>query len=203
MAESQYLFEGLTLTPAVFVEIALEVAAGRRMKRADLVRVVVEHHVAGGGEPPRTDPLRVAKRALSRMESAGLAVTTAGFGVWSIVPRSDESVTPGGQKEFLYCYYLPTYRLAAEAELQTRWAHKVGMTRVSVRERLASQVGTAMPERPVVAIAQEVENAAAWERAIHAVLEVRGRRLRQAPGAEWFLTNEGEVREIMRLCRPD
>lgn len=199
MVEAQdYPFAGCALTPSVFVEIALELADNRPVKRADLVRRVVDHHLAQGGEPLATDPLRVAKRALERMEAAGLATSTIGHGVWSIGVRTEKPVEL--LNEYVYCYYLPAYRLAAERSGDPAWPHKVGMTRASVSSRIAAQVGTALPERPVVVLATEVKNAAAIERAIHSVLDARGRRISDAPGAEWFVTNAEEVREIIEFC---
>ncbi|MFD6391876.1 GIY-YIG nuclease family protein [Nocardia sp. NPDC060259] len=80
------------------------------------------------------------------------------------------------------------------------WPHKIGMTTVSVAARLADQVGTALPERPVVVLELETDNAALLERAVHAVLELRGRKIETCPGNEWFETNIDEIRAVVGFC---
>ena len=74
------------------------------------------------------------------------------------------------------------------------------MTTVTVAERLRSQVGTALPEQPVIAAAFACADSALLEKAIHAVLELRGRKIRNSPGNEWFETNLAEIHEIARFA---
>ncbi len=58
-------------------------------------------------------------------------------------------------------------------------------------------MGTALPERPRIVLTEIHENAAVLERALHAVLELRGQRIAGAPGREWFNTNPVEIRSLI------
>jgi hypothetical protein len=208
--EAPYRYAGFGLTPAAFAEVVIALAGGTIARRADLIDLVVTHHVANGGTPLTTNSVSVAKRALSLLESKGLASSAVAFGMWSISGERADPVAQASNaafseealdsSEFLYVYYLPAYRDRAILEKSDEWPHKVGMTRTSVASRLASQVGTALPERPVVVLAIPVERAAALERAVHAVLELRGKRVTDAPGNEWFVTNTSEILSILDFC---
>lgn len=202
-----YKFEGFSLTPSAFAEVALQLAAGRVVRRGDLVSEVVAHHLARGGAPLTTDASRVGKRALSMLEERGLAAPTVAYGTWSFF--GEPSPTPIGEDpgdvdapscEYVYAYYLPTYRAVAEAGGLSEWPHKVGMTRVSVAARIAAQVGTALPEAPIIELAVQTANASLLERALHSVLELRGKRLGDSPGNEWFTTSRTELEQILAFC---
>lgn len=58
--------------------------------------------------------------------------------------------------------------------------------------RISQQV-TAMPEQPVVLGKFEHADTSNLERALHAILTLRGKRKKDAPGAEWFVTTPDEV----------
>lgn len=64
--------------------------------------------------------------------------------------------------------------------------------------RIAQQV-TAMPEVPEILGTYPHADVSNLERALHAVLILRGRRKLDAPGAEWFMTTSDEVRKLIQL----
>lgn len=203
-----YPFADFSLTPSAFANIAKIVAPGRTLRRAELADLVLDYHMVNGGGRMTTEISRVAKKALSMMASEGAAETTGIYGVWRISGESEGSDDPmpsvakirDALPEFVYAYYLPAYKHLAEARGGTTWPHKIGLTTVSVDSRVSTQVGTALPEKPVVIKVVETENSALLERAIHCLLEIRGRKISEAPGNEWFDTNLSEIEEILKFC---
>lgn len=63
--------------------------------------------------------------------------------------------------------------------------------------RIGQQV-TAMPERPDILGTFEHKDVHSLERALHAVLTLRGKRKNDAPGAEWFVTTPEEIQELIQ-----
>jgi len=93
----------------------------------------------------------------------------------------------------LYVYYLPTYRLQAESRGERCWPCKIGRTDGDPLTRVLSQAATALPERPRIALVIRTACASAWEAAMHGVLTLRGLRIEDSPGSEWFLTSPDDV----------
>ena len=87
----------------------------------------------------------------------------------------------------VYLYYLPAYRLQSETENGTVWPCKVGRTDRDPLVRILSQAATALPEKPHVALIVYTKHPFALEAAIHAVLTLRGKKVDDSPGKEWFL----------------
>lgn len=56
-----------------------------------------------------------------------------------------------------------------------------------------------MPEPPEVLGTFEHSDVVSLERALHAVLSLRGKRKKDAPGAEWFITTPSEVKTLIEL----
>lgn len=75
---------------------------------------------------------------------------------------------------------------------------KIGSTETDVVERIAAQVSTSTPDRPSLKLEIRTDYCRLLERAIHAVLEVRGKRV-DGGGAEWFRTSRDEIIEIVEF----
>lgn len=75
---------------------------------------------------------------------------------------------------------------------------KIGSTETDVVERIAAQVSTSTPDRPSLKLEIRTDHCRLLERAIHAVLEVRGKRV-DGGGAEWFRTSRDEIIEIFEF----
>ena len=73
---------------------------------------------------------------------------------------------------------------------------KIGYTDGDTVQRIAAQIGTSTPDKPVLFLEVRTDNCRALERALHSILAYRGRKVAGA-GDEWFLTS---VDEIERLC---
>lgn len=216
--EPPYPYAGVPLTPRVFGQLALELLNGSVLKRVEICQRVEQHHRDRGGAPS-TQPVEfTAKKALSDLAKIGVAgqVPNA-VGFWRIGELQSETddsddldsdsfdgdeygESPTGfTHEYVYVYDLPSYAELAGLHGKTRWPHKIGFTRNTPEARIASQVGTALPEHPRIVLTHECSNAMLLETAIHAVLELRGQKISSGPGTEWFDTNPEEVAALIRF----
>jgi hypothetical protein len=75
---------------------------------------------------------------------------------------------------------------------------KVGYTEGETVQRIAAQIGTSTPDKPMLLIEIKSNQCRALERAIQSTLETRGRKI-TGGGAEWFKVTREEVLEIYRF----
>ena len=100
----------------------------------------------------------------------------------------------------VYCYYFPTYKRLAEVEKKLHYPIKIGFSKDSNPEgRVLSQASTALPENPVIALLIKTDDAAGLEKVIHSSLSFKGKRLNEARGEEWFLTNTEEIANVVNI----
>lgn len=102
----------------------------------------------------------------------------------------DESAEEGSAAPSVYWYTFPAYRKSSGP-----YPIKIGRGN-DPNARICQQV-TAMPEQPVILGAFEHGDTHNLERALHAILSLRGKRKRDAPGAEWFVTTPDEIDELI------
>ena len=116
------------------------------------------------------------------------------------IPAADVILrNDANEKGGVYVYYLPAYRLQSETENATVWPCKIGRTGRDPLARILSQAATALPEKPHVALIVYTKHPVALEAAIHGVLTLRGKKIDDSPGKEWFLTSPEEVRELIEF----
>jgi hypothetical protein len=77
---------------------------------------------------------------------------------------------------------------------------KVGATEADTVQRIAAQIGTGTPDKPVLHVEIKTNDCRALERAIHAVLEARGKRI-TGGGAEWFKVGREEILTIYEFIK--
>jgi len=75
---------------------------------------------------------------------------------------------------------------------------KIGITEGDTIERIAAQITTGTPDKPVLLIEIKTNTCRALERAMHAILETRGKKI-IGGGKEWFKATPEEVLEIYRF----
>jgi T5orf172 domain len=75
---------------------------------------------------------------------------------------------------------------------------KVGFTEGNTVQRIAAQIGTSTPDKPVLLIEIKTDQCRALERAILATLETRGRKI-PGGGAEWFKASRDEILAIYQF----
>lgn len=103
----------------------------------------------------------------------------------------DSAVSPS-----VYWYTFPAYK-------KSSGPYPIKIGRGNNPETRISQQVTAMPEQPDILGVFEHVDTHNLERALHAVLTLRGKRKKDAPGAEWFVTTPDEVAELIRTVLGD
>ena len=218
---SDYKYKGLPITPSIIESVTTELINGQTIKRDDLVKKILEHHISNGGiYPEAKDFPRSVKKALSRLQQKGYA-TNKSYGFWTIhkndVPVQVDEASNRlikieklpthaiyGKGEFsVYCYYFPTYKMLAQSQGNSRWACKIGRTDRDPLLRILSQSSTALPETPFIEFVIKTKNSNLLETAIHSVLQIRNQHLNNSPGVEWFETNPNEILEIVKYLDKD
>jgi hypothetical protein len=225
-----YKYAEVPLTPAIAEELIVERFDGELAPRQTIVEEINHLHISLGGAPAgAVDVGRMIKKALRSLQDKDAAQNPS-FGYWRIGPEvgdskaeaahpeepSDEGEEPEGECESppiadlvlradsdgsgaVYLYYLPLYRLHAE---NGRWPCKIGRTDRDPLTRILSQAATALPEKPHVAMIVYTKHPLAFEAAIQGVLTLRGLKLDDSPGKEWFLTSPEEVRALVEFFDP-
>jgi hypothetical protein len=72
---------------------------------------------------------------------------------------------------------------------------KVGLTEGDIVQRIAAQIGTSTPDKPVLKLEIRTHDCSSLEKAIHAILKYRGRKI-DGGGTEWFKTTREEIVKI-------
>ena len=220
-----YKYASVPPTPAIIMELILELFAGKLVDRATIVREVASTHLKRGGAN-HTNITSSVKKAIANLRDIN-AATNVSTGYWQIgIPDDAATTAPtvldeqtpaapapevpvkadiiiGEGSSSVYVYYLPTYRQHAIQMGENTWACKVGFTDGDPLTRVLTQASTALPENPRIAIIFNTERARDWETAIHSILRIRGSHLTTVPGTEWFETSPDEIIGIIRQIDPD
>jgi hypothetical protein len=77
---------------------------------------------------------------------------------------------------------------------------KVGSTEADTVQRIAAQISTGTPDKPVLYVEIKTNDCRSLERAVHAVLEARGRKI-TGGGAEWFKATREEILSIYEFIK--
>ncbi|BCW78904.1 GIY-YIG nuclease family protein [Arthrobacter sp. NicSoilC5] len=221
--DRSYEFRGAPLVPSMLVTLAPRIIAADTFRRSELASAGEEFHLANGGlKSNGAQPAQQAKKAISDLYSKGI-IEPAGGQYWrwtntrdqvisdivqvAAEPEndsevgfdiSDDVITEGVGTGNLYVYFFPTYKELAESRNEARWPIKIGMTATgSAASRISDQVGTALPEAPLIAYIRRTDTPAKLERLVHSVLHFRGQTIEDAPGSEWFLSSPEEVKGIV------
>lgn len=216
--ETIYPYKAIPLTPSIIEELTIKKFAGKMIFRQVIVDEVVNYHEKNGGLKANTKDIKGPfKNALQRLKEKGIAQNPSP-GYWKIgeinltesykdeeyknievienvEPIADKVIGLG--KSCIYLYYLPMYRLRAEAEKELIWHCKIGKTDRDPLSRVLSQAATALPENPHIALIFKTDYPSEFEGAIHRILTIRGRKIDSSPGSEWFLTSPDEVEKII------
>ncbi len=77
---------------------------------------------------------------------------------------------------------------------------KVGCTDGDAIQRIAAQIFTSTPDKPVLLVEIKSSACRALEKAIHGILETRGKKV-IGGGDEWFKATRDEILEVYRFIR--
>ncbi|MFY9894364.1 MAG: GIY-YIG nuclease family protein [Xanthobacteraceae bacterium] len=75
---------------------------------------------------------------------------------------------------------------------------KVGSTEGDAIQRIAAQIFTSTPDKPVLLVEIKSSACRALEKAIHGILETRGKKV-MGGGDEWFRATRDEILEVYRF----
>jgi hypothetical protein len=75
---------------------------------------------------------------------------------------------------------------------------KIGLTDGDTVQRIAAQIGTSTPDKPMLVLEIRTSRCRALERAIHGTLEARGQKI-VGDRAEWFRCTRDELLAIYRF----
>ncbi len=213
-----YPFKDLPLTPGVAEHLIIELFSGKLESRQRIIDLVVEtHQKRGGKNGAAVDVPRTIKRSLENLRERGRA-SNPGNGYWRVagvaaIPAPDitnDDIPPvlplpiaersiGSGTGSVYVYFFPTYEANAKLIGSVRWLCKIGRSDRDPLLRVLSQAGTALPERPKIALLINSNDPSAMESAIHSTLKLRAQWSASSPGSEWFETNPDEVEEIFNF----
>ena len=186
--------------------------------------------MANGGKPPLAKQTRgVLSKALEILKSTNFAESPA-KGHWRIsenniekedpavdlvealqkepevVPIEQESLADtvlGQGASYVYLYYLPLYRTYYEGKGNEHWPCKIGRSDIDPIERIYNQTSIGLPEVPIVAIIINTDLPNELEKALQHIISLRKRKIKNAPGKEWFLTNPKEIIAICEFIFPE
>lgn len=204
-----YPFRSVPLTSGVAAQLIPQIyGAGATVSRATIINEIVDYHTERGGLPPRGSVTSLVKKGLSdllkneRVEQVTVGFYRIGHSTATTegadVPAEEEQPIEYGEgPETVYVYYFPAYKDQAAYLGNETWPVKVGQTTGEAPYRVRDQIGTAMPELPLVGLSYRCADSKAMEKAIHATLTNRGKRMLDAPGKEWFNTSLVEIQEII------
>ncbi|EPT9296025.1 hypothetical protein ACVTOH_004564 [Vibrio parahaemolyticus] len=219
-----YEYKNIPLTPTICRELIVALFAGKTAARNDIVTAVVDMHVKLGGKSANAqDVPRTVKKALENLRKEEIAANPS-TGYWSIsnvstdqveetnqeldLPQlqpQEESITLSASKilgkgaSSVYLYYYPAYKKLAERCGDEYWECKIGMSDRDAVLRIMSQAGTALPETPVLDLLIKTDTPRVLESTLHGLLTLKDRKLPDAPGNEWFLTNPTEIESFLAL----
>jgi len=212
---SDYPNKGIPLMPSVAAPLILEFLSLRQAKRNEIINFVVTQHKMRGGKDGTSDTTSCIKKALSNLQKQEM-IRSLAYGLYEATNRSEEHVLSttknfteptqankliplrslGEGTGCVYLYYFDLYKSEASRKGEPSWPCKIGLSENEASSRISQQIGTALPEIPVLALEVKTNNPSWLESAIHSVLKCRGKWHQKSPGSEWFMTSPEEVLEI-------
>lgn len=182
------LIEGVPLKQEVAVRI-ISIVCFRNMAKQEIFEKVREvHRDLGGEETSKAKAQGSVTAALKQLVEQGKAIRTFA-GTYHFPFEPEEG------KDSVYLYYYPMHKENAEGNGEEFWRCKIGMTVGNVEKRVRTQV-TEYPEEPTIALEFKTDHPRELESALHAILKLRGRHVKEGGGIEWFETNPEEVKRI-------
>jgi len=204
-----YKYSNLELTPAIFKELLIEKFDGKQFKRADAIKIVIEHHLNNGGVCEKNEYIGTFKSATKMLQEKG--IINCGYGIWKLnykktetnvyaIKKNVEKIKAdeeyGEGNNAVYVYYYDVYKELANLKSEKCFPCKIGRTDREPLQRIISQTGTCYPEKPHIAVLFYCENSYNLESSFHTILKARNKWMENAPGIEWFNTNIEEIKEI-------
>lgn len=207
-----YRHAGLPLTAAIAAELlreALETSSlsdNFSRKQAELcVRAL---HAQRGGVPSPYPQAVFVKTPLQTWKNKGWVTNPRpGRYLWLGATDLNEHETELSHEcpelanehitSYVYMFYYHTDRSLAELQGRQHWPCKIGKTFRAPAHRISEQFNSHYHSKPSVAVVWPTDNPTALEKAAHAMLELRGRKVPNSVGTEWFYTNPDELTTLL------
>ncbi len=215
-----YIYKEAELTPTVLAVIMIHQLNGKRFKRSEAIEAAKEYHLRHGGLAMRDNYTDTFKRVANDQLSDYMNNIIRNLWYLNFTPedledfierpedskeKSEECVPTtnvavemaddiiGEGDECVYVYYYETYKEMAMMKGQKKWKCKIGMSTSSAADRVMSQTGTALPEKPHIGLIIKTTNAKCLESLLHHCMKYHGAYIAEAPGTEWFETSPEEI----------
>lgn len=166
--------------------------------------MIVKYHEENGGDSweavEKDAPIRrvlqeyVEQHGWKRVKKG--KVFSWGLPEKSPKPPKDSVVTLtlGSGTGSVYLYYYPRDKESANSKRESVWECNIGMTKRSTSKRVGEQKEKFDHQNPEIGLKIKTNNPRALEKAIHAILELKGQQVETSgKGSEWFLTSPTEV----------
>lgn len=164
-----------------------------RFKIATIIKRVGSYHEEHGGMLTDSDDLeRRVRNALDSLSLSGRAVKES-QDFW-ILPPDDQRIFGNGEN-WVYLYYFDNHKRDAVSQGKNIWECKIGSTYRNPKDRIR-ELTKGYPTAPITALLFRTDKHEVLEKTIHRILELRGNRIDNAQGDEWFWTNPDIVLEI-------
>ena len=187
-----YKYENQYFTQMAATHILDRYIAGR-FKIAEIIKQVCGYHEAHGGMlTDSNDSERRVRNALDSLSLSGRAAEES-QDFW-IVPPDDQRIFGNGEN-WVYLYYFDHHKRGAVSQRKDVWHCKIGSTHRNPKDRIR-ELTKGYPTAPTIALLFRTDKHGVLEKTIHRILELRGNRIDNAQGDEWFWTNPDIVLEI-------
>ena len=100
--------------------------------------------------------------------------------------------------ESMYVWWHPETEELAALKKEKIWAMKIGMHTSRSADKRIDEYKTSIPYKPIIGLLIYCKKARIFERTVHNNLTNRKRKIGEV-GNEWYLTNVGEIEEILRF----
>ena len=201
---SDYKYVNRRLIPTIAAELIVELFADKgEIEKSGIAETVLEVHLDRGGAPPMRQIKRKYSSALHDVVYEGLSMlkrngqsTYRRVDLWTIQTQS----VLGDGSESVYLFYYPSIRQISIDRGEPHWKCKIGRTEGDPYQRVVKQVksATAVPESPQIGLVIKPEDCVSLERALHSILDIQGKKAKDAMGEEWYITSPKEVTDIYR-----
>ena len=187
-----YKYENQYFTQMAAMHI-LDLHITGRFKIAEIIKRVCSYHEAHGGMLTDSDDSeRRVRNALDSLSLSGRA--TEELQDFWILPPDDQRIFGNGEN-WVYLYYFDHHKRGAVSEGKDVWHCKIGSTHRNPDTRIR-ELTRGYPTAPTIALLFRTDKYEVLEKTIHRILELRGNRIDNAQGDEWFWTNPDIVLEI-------
>ena len=178
-------------------------STGIRIKRVEKILLRL-HSTHGGLEPPEGEcSLVMVKQALRNLSSVAKA-SEISKDMWRYA-KTDQWIFGHG-KHWVYLYYFPEDKKAAEDEEKSVWHCRIGRVDgvdkggkllYDAPEKRVDNQTRSYRQKPITALLIRADRHDALETAIQKILTLRKQDIPSAPGNSWFWTNPREVVSIV------